>query len=126
VLPHSPQGVRGFEGYRYVDFAIYHLIQQMEGSGAAPGEVQVKLFGGADVLPVGARRSWRATVGQQNCQAALEVLRRENYSILTSDIGGLSGRTIQFDTETGIVLVRRLERLGVRGTRAGWQRKALL
>jgi chemotaxis protein CheD len=119
VLPRCPDGVRDSEGYRYVDFAICHLIRQLEGFGALPGEVQVKVFGGADVLPVDIRRSSRATVGQQNCQIALEILRRENYCILTSDMGGLTGRTIQFDTGSGVVLVRRLAGLSVGLMRPG-------
>ena len=122
VLPRCPAGVRDAEGYRYVDFAICHLIRRLEGYGAIPGEVQVKVFGGADVLPVDGRQLSKATVGQQNCQTALDVLRRENYSVLTSDIGGLNGRTIQFDTATGVVLVRRLTRMSVGHVRPEMQR----
>jgi chemotaxis protein CheD len=111
VLPRCPAGVRNLDGNRYVDFAICHLIRLLEGFGAVSGEVQVKVFGGADTLPVIADRSWRATVGQQNCQSALEVLRRQSYAVLTSDTGGVAGRTINFDTSTGIVLVRHLSPL---------------
>jgi len=124
VLPRCPDGLRDSESYRYVDFAICHLIRCLEGFGAVSGEVQVKVFGGADVLPVGGGRSWKATVGQQNCQTALEVLRRENYCVLTSDIGGLTGRTIQFDTGTGVVLVRRLSPLSPGRMGLGMHRKA--
>jgi len=122
VLPHCPPGLRDGEAYRYVDFAISHLIRQLERFGAVPGEVQVKVFGGADVLPIEGGRSSKASVGQQNCQAALEVLRRENYCILTSDMGGLTGRTIQFDTATGVVLVHRLTRVSVGRVRPEMQR----
>jgi chemotaxis protein CheD len=111
VLPRCPAGVGDLDGTRYVDFAICHLIRLLEGFGAVSGEVQVKVFGGADVLPITVP-SPRATVGQQNCQSALEVLRRESYAVLNSDTGGVAGRTIQFDTATGIVLVRHLSPLG--------------
>lgn len=124
VLPRCPVAVRDSEGYRYVDFAIRYLIQRLEGLGAVPGEVQIKVFGGADVLPIDARQSRRATVGQQNCQSALEVLRRENYTVLTSDIGGLAGRTIQFDTGSGVVLVRRLSPLSLGRGQPGRHREA--
>ena len=101
-------------------------MRQLEGLGAGPGEVQVKVFGGADVLPVDGGRLRRATRGQQNCQSALEVLRRENYRVLTSDLGGLTGRSIQFHTGTGVVLLRRLERMSPERMRPGWQRKVQL
>lgn len=124
VLPRCPAGVRDLEGYRYVDFAICHLIRRLEGFGAVAGEIQVKVFGGADTLPAIATRSWRATVGQQNCQSALEVLRSQSYAVLSSDTGGVAGRTIQFDTSTGIVLVRHLSPLSPGRTRTRSQSEA--
>ena len=111
VLPRCPSGMCDSEGSRYVDSAICHLLNMLEAFGAAPDEVQVKLFGGADVLPVYAANAWKATVGQQNCESALEVLRRKNCPVLGSDLGGTVGRTIQFHTGSGVVLVRRLARL---------------
>ena len=108
VLPTCPPGTEGAEGYRYVDFAIRDLISRFEALGARRGEIEVKLFGGADVLPVLATRSGRRTVGAQNCQTARDVLRDEGLKILAFDLGGPDGRFIEFDTSTGEVLVRRL------------------
>lgn len=112
VLPRSPQGVAAPEGHHYVDFAIRYLTQKFEGMGATPSEVEVKVFGGADVLPVGASPTGKPTVGALNCRAALEVLEQEGFTVLASDLGGTRGRTIRFHTATGEVLVHRLERLG--------------
>ncbi len=111
ILPKCPAGVRGAEGYRYVDFAILDLARQFENFGALRGEVQIKVFGGADVLPVNSNLSWKATVGHQNWYTALEVLRGQSFTVLASDLGGSVGRTIQFHTGTGEVLLRRLSRL---------------
>jgi chemotaxis protein CheD len=111
VLPKCPPGVRDAEGYRYVDFAITDLARQFEAFGALRGEVQIKVFGGADVLPVNSDLSWKATVGHQNWHTALEVLRDQNFIVLASDLGGSVGRTIQFHTGTGEVLLRRLSHL---------------
>ena len=111
VLPRCPPGVREAEGYRYVDFAILDLARQFENSGALRGEVQIKVFGGADVLPVDSVLSRKATVGHQNWHTALEVLRDENFTVLASDLGGSVGRIIQFHTGTGEVLLRRLSPL---------------
>ncbi len=119
VLPRCPRGTVGIEGYRYVDFSIRNLLQQFEELGAVRGEIQVKVFGGADVLPVEAIGRAKQTVGQQNWCTALEVLERENLTILAKDLGGAVGRTIQFHTGTGEVLLRRLDHLTRkrRGTR---------
>ncbi|MGD0986282.1 MAG: chemotaxis protein CheD [Candidatus Sulfotelmatobacter sp.] len=110
VLPICPPGMQAIEGYRYVDFAIRNLIRQFEGFGAARSEVQVKVFGGADVLPVHVSKSRKNTVGYQNWHIAIEVLEKEKLHVSAQDVGGSSGRTIQFNTWTGEVLLRRLTR----------------
>src|SRR5208282_2634940 len=56
VLPYCPQvrppGFGVSDGHRYVDFSIRYLAQQFDLLGAQRDELQVKLFGGADVLPL--------------------------------------------------------------------------
>jgi chemotaxis protein CheD len=96
-------------GCRYVDFAIRDMLSQLDALGALRTEVQVKLFGGGDVLPVGDQESRRPTVGRLNCEAALRVLEEEGLAIAASKLGGISGVHIQFETRTGEVLLRRLD-----------------
>ena len=110
VLPKCPSTTGASDGYRYVDFSIRHLAEQFDALGVSRQELEVKLFGGADVLPVAARAG-KPTIGSQNCQAALEVLEQEGLRVLASDLGGIRGRTIQFDTGTGEVVVYRLAAL---------------
>ena len=58
VLPRCPAGVScDRTGYRYVDFAIRHLARQFDALGRGARRSQVKLFGGADVLPVDRSRA---------------------------------------------------------------------
>jgi chemotaxis protein CheD len=95
-------------GYRYVDFCVWHLAQQFDALGASHQEIEVKLFGGADVLPV-SRESGKPTVGASNCRAALEVLTSEGFNVAASDLGGTRGRRIHFHTGTGEVLVQKLD-----------------
>lgn len=111
VLPRGPAGIDAHEGYRYVDFAIRDLLRQFQECGITGSELQVKLFGGADVLSVGPALPGRPTVGYQNREVALEVLNREGLAVIASDLGGLAGRTIQFHTGTGEVLLKRLARI---------------
>jgi chemotaxis protein CheD len=107
-MPTCPADVDGIEGYRYVDFAIRDLIHRFEALGAQRNEIEVKVFGGADVLAILATSSTRQTVGAQNCQMAEDVLHEEGLKILAFDIGGPDGRVIEFDTGSGEVLVRML------------------
>jgi chemotaxis protein CheD len=108
ILPTCPPGTDGVEDYRYIDFAIRDLINRFEMLGARRSEIEVKVFGGADVMAVLATSSARPTVGAQNCRKAKEVLRDEGLKILAFDIGGPVGRVIEFDTSNGDVLVRTL------------------
>ena len=111
VLPRCPRGAIPPDGQRYVDFSIRYLAGQFDALGACRQELEIKLFGGADVLPVAATPQRRPTVGWLNCRAALEVLEEEGFRIMASDLGGVRGRTIHFHTGTGEVLVRRLATL---------------
>lgn len=114
VLPRRPRELsldpKDQEGYRYVDYCIRDLARELERLGAYRAELQVKLFGGADVLPVRSEPSLRETVGRQNWQTALAVLEEESLDVFASDLGGTLGRTIQFHTGTGEVLLRRLSK----------------
>jgi chemotaxis protein CheD len=91
-----------------VDFCIRYLAGQFDSLGASRHEVEVKLFGGADVLPVANNRRDRPTVGALNCRTATEVLAEEGFKVTASDLGGVRGRRIHFNTGTGEVLLVRL------------------
>ena len=111
-LPKCPRSLSGdvslVIGRRYVDFSIRHIARQFDELGICRAEVQVKVFGGADVLLVNDASSLRLTVGRLNCDTAIEVLRNEGFEVIASSLGGTSGLNIQFHTGTGEVLVRRL------------------
>ena len=109
MLPHCPANLLGSRsGTRYVDFAIRDLARQLDSLGAARTETQVKLFGGGDVLTVADGHS-RPTVGRLNLEMALRTLEEEGYSVAASSLGGKSGVQIQFHTDTGEVILRRLD-----------------
>lgn len=93
---------------RYVDFAIRDLAERLESLGAGPAEAQVKLFGGADVLAVSGNAAL-PTVGKLNYETALQVLAEEGFSLTASSLGGNTGVQILFQTQTGEVLLRRLD-----------------
>jgi chemotaxis protein CheD len=95
------------DGRRYVDFTLRDLARKFDEIGARREEIQVKLFGGGDVLAVNSD-SRRPTIGKMNCDSALRVLAEEGFRISASSLGGICGLNIQFHTGTGEVLLRRL------------------
>jgi chemotaxis protein CheD len=106
MLPRHPGPPDLEEGHRYMDYAIRDIALQFDKLGANRADVQVKLFGGADVLHPA--NSLRPTVGRLNQETAIEVLRDEGFEVIASSLGGKCGVKIFFDTATGDVLLRRL------------------
>jgi chemotaxis protein CheD len=93
-------------GRRYVDFAIRDLARQFDALGARRDEVEVKIFGGGDVLLVENDES-RPTVGRLNGEVAIKVLADEGFAVTASSLGGKRGINIHFNTSTGEVLLKR-------------------
>jgi chemotaxis protein CheD len=93
-------------GRRYVDFAIRDLAKQFDALGASRNEVEVKLFGGGDVLVMTSSAN-RPTVGKLNSEVAMTVLAEEGFDVAACSLGGKRGVNIHFNTETGEVLLQR-------------------
>ncbi len=96
------------EGFKYVDCSIRHIMGRLDMYGIRSGEIEVKLFGGADVI--GSRGvGGSVSVGGMNIKTALEIIRTSGLNMVASDVGGHSGRKIYFYTHTGEVLLSRLK-----------------
>ena len=110
MLPHTPAKLAATlsrsAGRRYVDYAIRDLARQFDALGASRNEVEVKLFGGGDVL-VMVGNSNRPTVGKLNAEVAVKVLAEEGFAVSASSLGGKRGVNIHFNTRTGEVLLQR-------------------
>jgi len=94
--------------FRYVDYSIRHLAEQFDSLGIKRNELEVKLFGGADVLPVWNTPNASPTIGSQNAFAAIGALKAESLRLAASDLGGVQGRVIYFRTDNGSIWLRRL------------------
>ncbi len=106
--PKAGNSVSQANGHHYVDFSIRDAARRFDALGVNRKDVEIKMFGGADVLPVSNTALSRRSVGRLNCISAIEVLRTEGLEITTSSIRGTSGVHLRFDTRTGIVLLRSL------------------
>jgi chemotaxis protein CheD len=103
----------GGETFRYVDSAISYMLQKFETMGIKKDEMEVKLLGGADVFDH--MDGHTKSVGQQNRETALEILKNERLTLSVSDVGGNLGRKIHFYTHTGRVLLKRIKRISEAG-----------
>ncbi len=105
ALPICPRDADGQE-LRYVDYAMGYLLARLKAKGIEHKEIEVKLFGGANVLPGGMAEK---TVGFQNVQAAERLVEKESLRLVASDLGGIAGRVIYFRVDTGDVFLRRIK-----------------
>ncbi len=106
MLPTQPAVTNNKDGLRYVDFCIHELARRFDALGVPRAEVEVKLFGGADMFS--STTPQRPGVGHLNATAALDLLRSEGFTITASSLGKSFGRKIKFNTATGEVLLLRL------------------
>lgn len=97
------------EGVRYVDCSIMRMLGWFMQNGVAREEIDVKVFGGSDMLSA-PESTTKATVGQQNIAMAFHVLEKEMLKVSASDVGGLRGRKIIFSSNTGEVMLKHLRK----------------
>lgn len=95
--------------WKYVDGSILALDRIFRSRGISPRELEVKVFGGANMFSQQGRNGYR-TVSDQNVETATALLLQYGYRIKSSDLGGGYGRKLLFRPTTGEVWMKRLKR----------------
>ena len=93
--------------FKYVSSAIPAMVAVFRRACLQPHEVEVKIFGGANVI-AGSAASGRICIGSTNVHHARNLLFQEGFQIKAANVGGLRGRKIVFSTLTGRVLHKHL------------------
>jgi len=101
LLPEGPRS----DAFRYVDSSIPGMLEMFEARGVPRRHLEVKLFGGADMIGTGGSR---VGVGRRNVEIAFQVLAQAGLTVVTHDVGGTRGRKLFFVTHTGDVFLKRL------------------
>lgn len=97
MLPQHRPG-RDDNRAKYVDTAIDAMLVEMEAQGANPVNIVAKLAGGSHMFP---ELESAMVIGAKNVAAAQEYLGSLGIPILAQDVGGNSGRTVEFDCQDG-------------------------
>ncbi|MDD4951642.1 MAG: chemotaxis protein CheD [Desulfovibrionaceae bacterium] len=112
LLPRSaelePQGLGASWVFRYVDSSIRFLAARFEALGLERRNIQVKVFGGANLLSRAGSGPWPHCVGQRNAEVAFAELKALGFRVKAHDVGGRQGRKIIFSTADGEVLLKRI------------------
>lgn len=104
MLPHGGRS----DNFKYVDTALRYMIDYFKTLNIGRKEIEVKVFGGADMFNTTRSNTPNLTVGWQNISAATCFLKDHGMAPTTSDVGGQKGRKLIFTTDTGIVYLKRL------------------
>lgn len=92
----------GGASYRYGNFAMEHMINDILKNGGRRERLEVKVFGGGNVLPS------MTAVGTKNADFVREYLETEGFNIASKDLGGPYPRKVVYFPQTGKVLMQRV------------------
>lgn len=90
---------------KFADTAIYKVVELLKQMGCLQTRLVAKLAGGAQMFNF-SQNNDILKIGQRNVQSTKEVLEKLRIPIIAEDTGGNFGRTIEFHTETGILIVK--------------------
>jgi len=93
---------------KFADTAIPAMIRDMKHMEADISNMRAKIAGGAQMFNF---PSFSFSIGERNIQKVREVLRENGIRIVGEDVGENYGRTVEFYTSTGKMIVRRSDRI---------------
>ncbi|CDQ40091.1 MULTISPECIES: chemotaxis protein CheD [Virgibacillus] len=93
--------------YKYADTAIESLIHQLVANGARKDYLKAKIAGGAQMFQF-SKGSNLMSIGSRNTEAVQTQLSDLHIPIISSDVGGNTGRTIEFDPATSKLKIRKV------------------
>jgi len=106
MLPDSSQIKNNQNLAKFADTAIDILVSEMIKKGANAGRLTAKISGGSQMFSFGSNGSDLMKIGQRNVVATKEMLAKFRIPILSEDTGGNYGRTIEFYSDNGSLLVK--------------------
>ena len=104
MLPDSTKSGPISNPFKFADLAIDAMLRKMESLGSQRQNMEAKIVGGANMFPSLGHASLRS--GEENVLAVKENLRKKGVPLAGEVVGGSVGRSVEFDTASGIVTVR--------------------
>lgn len=93
------------ETERYGSFAMESLINEILKRGGARSRLEIKLFGAGKIY------QGQIDVGGQNAAWVAEYLENEGLAVASSDLGDVFPRKIYYFTESGRVMMKKIQRV---------------
>jgi len=93
---------------KFADTGIAHLVKEMQKEGALKQRMVAKIAGGASMFSF--TSDCQMNIGERNVEMTKKVLAELGVKIIAEDTGMDYGRTIELDTETGMLQVRSMRK----------------
>ena len=90
---------------KFADTAIKELVLQLTSKGANLQRLKAKIAGGAQMFQPSGQEDF-LKIGQKNIDAVKKHLSYYQIPIVAEDVGGMSGRSVEFDPETTVLTIR--------------------
>lgn len=90
---------------KYADTAVKELVDRLIKSGARSYSLKAKIAGGAQMFQYASSNDMMR-IGPRNVEAVKRELSLLRIVIIAEDVGGNSGRTIEFDPKTCLLNIR--------------------
>jgi chemotaxis protein CheD len=91
---------QGLASPKYGNIAIEKLIDKLISMGCSKSNLKAKIFGGGEVIET---QVVQFHIGSRNIEIARSALDENKIPIISSSVGGKLGRKIEFNTSTGDV-----------------------
>lgn len=98
---------QGLASPKYGNIAIEKLLEKMISVGSKKSNLIAKVFGGGEVIDT---QHTRFNIGHRNIDMAVQILDELRIPVKSSSLGGKLGRKISFNTYTGSVSQRYINR----------------
>ena len=98
---------QGLASPKYGNIAIEKLIEKMFFYGCKKENLRAKVFGGGEVIETTINQF---QIGERNIKVAQDMLKEYGIIIAASSLGGKLGRKLEFNTETGEVKMKFIEK----------------
>ncbi len=105
MLPSSEAIRNNTNRAKFADTAIEDMVNEMVSKGASKRRLVGKIAGGAKMFAFSTSNS-TMNIGEKNANAVREILKGMGIMIKADDTGGNFGRTIEFFSEDGSLLIK--------------------
>ena len=102
---HQSGDLWGGESTRYGSYAMESLINEILKRGGLKSRLEIKLFGAGKIY------EGNIDIGANNAAWVIEYLKSEGLATVKTDLGDVFPRKVYYYTDSGRVLMKKLERL---------------